>query len=155
MANWNTGAYADPILPEGNAIFTILSAKAKETSGGTPFVSFMARIDDFMGDYDETDEAVLVPTGQTAFGSMWLPKDSDEPQKALGKARRARAFVEVMINSGADVETDLYDNPVDVLTGNLATFVGKTFKSQIQHSVDKTGEYPTKAEISFFQVKRA
>jgi len=155
MAEWNTGAYADPILPEGNAVLTILSAKEKSTSGGTPFVSVMARVDEFTGEYDEEDESILVPNGQTAYGSIWLPKDEDDRKKALGKARRARAFVEAMIGSGADIKTEEYSDPVTVLLGNLPELIGKSFKSQIQHSVDPSGEYPTKAEISFFRVKRA
>lgn len=154
MSNWNTGEYADPILPEGKAIFTILSAKEKETSGGTPFVSIMARVDEFMGDYDVEDNTILAPIGQTAFGSIWLPKAEDSHEKAVGKSRRVRSFVEVLMASGADIETDVYDNPVDVLTGNLGAILNKQFQASIQQRVDPTGEYPTKAEINFFQVRR-
>ena len=155
MSNWNTGKYADPILPEGDAIFTIITAKPATTAGGTPSVSIMAKIDEFLTDYDVDDESILAPLGQFAFGDIWLPKPEDDPKKATGKARRARSFVEIMMAAGADVDTDAYDNPVDVINNNMATFVGKSFKAQIEQRVDESGTYPTRAGINFFRARRA
>jgi hypothetical protein len=152
--DWKTGDYADPILPVGKATFKVLSAKAKETSGGTPFVSIMARVDEFLDDFNADDPSVLVPTGQTAFGTIWLPKPSDDMKKALGKQRRVRAFLEAIEADGAELEADDGDSPVDVLTGNLAKLIGKKFKSEIAHT-EGTEDYPEKAEVSFFQVRRA
>lgn len=151
--SWKNGVFADPIVPEGDVILTVLRLEAKETAGGTPFVSIMARIDEFMGDYDADDEAVLAPEGQTVFGSIWLPKEEDDLKKANGKQRRVRAFMEVMEHAGADIKD--FDSPVEVLLGNLGVCAGQKFKTLIEHRVDDSGTYPTKAEISMFRVKRA
>ena len=151
--SWKNGEYADPIVPEGDAVFTILSLKIKETAGGTPFASIMARIDEFDGDYDPEDTSVLEPLGQSAFGSIWFPKEEDELKKALGKQRRVRGFLQVMENSGANLEE--FDSPVEVLKNNLAECIGKTFRATIEHRIDENGVYPTKAEINMFRVRRA
>ena len=151
--SWKNGEYADPIVPEGNATFQVLSLKSKETAGGTPYVSIMARISDFDGDFDETDPAVLSPLGQSVFGSIWLPKEEDDLNKALGKQRRVRAFMQVMEYAGADIKDA--DSPVEVLLGNLQACSGKEFKASVSHRIDPNGVYPPKAEINMFQVRRA
>jgi len=153
--SWKTGKYADPILPEGDAIMTIMKLTMEETGGGTPYGMVTANIDEFLGEYDEDDETLLVPDGQTIWGKVWLPKDADEKKKALGKEQRCRAFLEVLQHAGAELEADEDDAPSEVLAKNLAEYKGKSFKASISHSVDETGEYPTRAEINFFRVKRA
>lgn len=152
MGSWKTGEYADPILPEGNAIFSILSAKLDETQGGTPFVRIMARVDEFLSEYEEGD-TVLPPLGQSAWGQIYLPKKADSREKVLGKQRRTRGFMQVMEYAGVSIaDTDV--SPVEVLIDNINQLPGKRFRGQISHSV-ATEQYPSKAEINFFQVRRA
>ena len=150
--SWRTGEYADPIVPEGSAIVKIMWMKPKETTGGTPYISVMARIEEFLGEWSEGD-AGLDPAGQSVFGSIWLPKEEDEHKKAMGKQQRIRAFMDAIIAGGGDIDTD-YDSPVEVLEANLQACVGQQIKLAISHSKG-TDEYPTKAELNFFQVRRA
>lgn len=150
--SWRDGEYADPIVPEGTAIVEIMWMKPKTTSGGTPFISVMARIEEFLSDWSEGD-SVLDPAGQSVFGSIWLPKEEDEHKKALGKQRRVRALLDVLIAGGADIDTD-YVSPVAVLEANLQACVGQRVKLDIAHT-EENEDYPPKAELNFFRVKRA
>ena len=153
--SWKTGKYADPILPEGDAVMTIMKLTMEEASGGTPYGMVTARIDAYLGTYDVDDETILDPDGQTIWGKVWLPKSEDSNKKVLGKEQRCRAFLEVLQHAGAVLEAGEDDAPSDVLAKNLAEYKGKSFKASISHSVDESGEYPTRAEINFFRVKRA
>ena len=155
MDNWKTGEYADPILPVGRATFEIVVVKMKETSGGTPFAQVTANISEFEGDYDSDDLSLLDPEGQTAWGTIWLPKPEDDPKKRLGKLRRLRKFLESCDPTGADLIVDSDDDgPVEVLVNSLEGLRGKFFKANIQHS-EATEDYPSKAEINMMNVRRA
>jgi hypothetical protein len=155
--SWKTGKYADPIVPEGRAVFTIKKVGMEETGGGTPYGQIMAFIDEFEGEYDLDDNSILAPEGQAVWGKVWFPKPEDSEDKALGKERRIRSFLEVieyaMKPDNLDYDED--DAPSDIFVKNLDAMVGKSFRAEISHSVDDSGEYPTRAEINFFRVRRA
>lgn len=155
MSDWKK-KFADPILPEGDATFEINSIKFDETQGGTPFARITARISSFEDDYDPYDPSVLEPIGQTAWGTIWLPKEADDPKKAHNKQVRVRQFLELMEYAGADLTIPGGDpTPVDIFMVSSDAFAGKSFKSQIVHEVDENGVYPTKAAINTMRMRRA
>lgn len=155
--SWKTGEYADPILPIGKAVFKLMSLKEAETNGNppTPYVNVMARVEDFLQDYDEEDPTVLSPKGQSVFGQIWLPKEGEPAKKTAGKQQRVRALVEALIANGADPVIEEDDNPVAILLRNLNAFKGFSVKAGIGHDGEEGGEYPVKATINFFDVRKA
>lgn len=155
MSDWKKN-YADPILPKGAVTVTVQSIKFDETTGGTPLANITARIDQFDDEYNQDDPAVLAPVGQNVWGTIWLPKEADLAAKAHGKEVRIRKFLEIMENAGATLVVDdpQNDKPSIILAKSAFDFVGKSFVSTVEHSVDENGVYPTKAELNMMRVSR-
>lgn len=148
--------FVEPVIPEGNAVFTVYTVKHEATDGGTEYFQIAASVDEHTGTWNPDDPKLMDPIGQTAFGRLWIPKEDDPSKKKYGKLTRITNFLKVMKAAGAVIPDEL--DPVEAADAALDEFAGKSFAGAVAHSdmmdMDTNTITGVRAEISPFRFRR-